>query len=475
METACSFDEAGQKLIKSAIDQCFRVAIHAADITGRIEDISKHISNQSSEIAVVDDAVREMVASNTEIAANAHDLEAKTANVNARMEHTQASIKRAMGNIFALVDDVSAIETRLPPLQDALSQVFHSSTEIKKIAGLTNILALNATIEAARAGDAGKGFAIVAHEVKELSRQTTLAVQSIQSTVENLRRQMDDLIQQSHSAMSQATSARAGGGAIGQAIGEMDGVVHDVAEVAEKISSISSSAENNRQRCGTVAEEATKIDQTEQASKADAQQITEEAFLLIQLSAELNYALAVTGVETNDTPFIDAVVDTAHKISKALNDAVDAGDIDIDSMFDENYIQMPDIQPPKYTTRWLPLIERLVPQICEPVSLLTPDVVLCTITDRNAYMPVNNLRHSKPPTKDPVWNATFSRYRIRHLDRVSAVIGKSTKPFLVMIFRRRLGDKTQVLRDVSAPIFIRGRLWGNVRMLIRTEHPDSAG
>ena len=470
-EKSSSFSESQSRAqIQTAAEQCFKVGIHAADITGRIEDIYKNISEQSANVDAINTTVHEMIFSNTEIAAAAHDLEKTTSAVTTRTDSTKTSIEQAMGHVFALVNDVSAIEEKLTPLQESLSQVSKASLQINKIAQQTNILALNATIEAARAGEAGRGFAVVAKEVKDLARQTTETVRGIQDTVENLRQQMEDLMSRSHAARTQATTARAGSETI---IESMDAVASDIALVAQKIGDISTFAESNSQRFVTVGEEAAKINQTEQASEIEAQEVAEKAFELIKLSAELNHTLAATGVKNADTPYIEAVVDTAKKITGLLNHALEAGDIDMDTLFDQDYIQMPDIEPPKYTTRWLPLIERLVPPICEPVSLMTPDVVLCTITDRNAYMPINNLRYSAQPTQDPVWNATHSRQRIRHRDRVSAEISKSTKPFLVMIFRRKLGDKTQVLRDVSSPIIIRDRLWGNVRMLIRTEHPDS--
>jgi len=94
-------------------------------------------------------------------------------------------------------------------------------------------------------------------------------------------------------------------------------------------------------------------------------------------------------------------------------------------------------------------------------------VVLCTITDRNGYMPVHNKRYSNPPGADPVWNAQNSRQRMIHRDRTATKVGQSTKPFLVQTFRRNMGDSFQVLKDVSAPVFIRGRLWGNVRMCVK--------
>jgi methyl-accepting chemotaxis protein len=253
---------------------------------------------------------------------------------------------------------------------------------------------------------------------------------------------------------------------IGRATGAFDEVARLRDKVLRQMAAIAEATARNRAHCEDIFEEITQVGEAEQASKTDTENVAQMCLQLSDLSAELYYTIIASGVETADTPFITAVMETAAKVTTVLDSAVDNGDIDLDTLFDEDYQRMPGIEPPKYTTRWLPLIEHLIPPIVEPMSTITPDVVLCTITDRNGYMPINNIRHSHPPTNDPVWNATYSRHRIRHHDRISDRINKSTKPFLVMVFRRRLGDRTQVLRDVSAPVFIKGRLWGNVRMLI---------
>ncbi|MFD2181867.1 LytTR family transcriptional regulator DNA-binding domain-containing protein [Rhodoplanes azumiensis] len=236
--------------------------------------------------------------------------------------------------------------------------------------------------------------------------------------------------------------------------------------VVRRAASIAESTARNREHCEEILEDVAQLNDAELETKEDSKNVSNQCLQLSDLGAELYYTILASGVETADTPFIEVVIETAKTISAALEEALDDDEIDLETLFDEDYVQMPDIEPPKYTTRWLPLIEKLIPPICEPLSTMAPDVVLCTITDRNAYMPVNNLKFSHPPTNDPAWNATHSRYRIRHRDRISARIARSTKPFLVTVFRRRLGDRTQILKDVSSPIFIKGRLWGNVRMLI---------
>lgn len=362
-----------QNLGKAMAEASYQVGIHAADITGHVEDINHRIADQTELMGTVTQAISEMTSANARIAGSAQHLLAEANAVTDRISAAHAIIKGA------LIDATALIGTREDCTPDglarALARIAQASSEFDQIARLRDHLVARVT---------------------------------------------------------------------------------DIAEATA----------HNHEHCEEVSEDIVQLNEAEAASRSDAETVSAMCLHLSDLSAELYYTILASGVETADTPFIKAVIDTARRVTEALEDALDRGEIDLDTLFDEDYVQMPDIEPPKYTTRWLPLIERLASPICEPVSTMTPDVVLCTVTDRNGYMPINNLRHAHPPTDDPVWNATYSRHRIRHRDRISERISKSVKPFLVMVFRRGLGDHTQVLKDVSAPIFIRGRLWGNVRMLI---------
>ncbi|MFD2233930.1 methyl-accepting chemotaxis protein [Phaeospirillum tilakii] len=454
-----------QDLIATLAERCAKLGLNAADIAGRIDDVSRRIAAQTDLLGNVSHAATSMAASNAEIAESAAAARDTAHAMAGRMRDSQHSIQTAVADVFGLVEGTTRLEAQLPGLQHALDRVGASTKQIEAVARQTNLLALNATIEAARAGEAGKGFAVVAGEVKALSRQTADTVKSILGTVAELREQIAQIISESGAASGAAAAARAGTGTIGAAMQVLDGVCDGVATMAGTISLIADRAGDNRRQCEAVAEEIAHIGDNEALSRRDAESVTEGAYRLLDLGEDLIELLAGAGIETADTPYIDQVTATAEAVTRELEAAVGRGEIDLPTLFDETYREMEGIQPPRYTTRWLPLIERLIPPLIEPPSQFRPNVLLCTVTDRNGYMPVTNRRHTHPPGPDPVWNAQNSRQRMRHVDRTAAKVGQSTRPFLVQTFRRNLGDRFQIVKDISAPVFIRGRLWGNVRML----------
>jgi len=453
-------------LIATLAERCGKLGLNAADIAGRIDDVSRRIATQTDLLAGVSRTATEMAGSNAHIAESAATARDSARSMAGRMRESQGVIQAAMTDVFGLVEGTARLEAQLPGLQHSLDKVGASTKQIEAVARQTNLLALNATIEAARAGEAGRGFSVVANEVKALSRQTADTVKSILGTVAELRAQIARIIEESGAASGAATAARAGTGTIGEAMQVLGGVCDEVGAMVEQVSAIADRAGANRRQCETVAEEIARVSDNETLSRRDAESVTEGAYRLLDLGEDLIELLTGAGVETADTPYIEQVQTTAQAVTAALEAALGRGEIDLATLFDEAYQEMPGIQPPRYTTRWLPLVERVMPPLIEPPSLFRPNVLLCTLTDRNGYMPITNARHTRPPGPDPVWNAQNSRQRMRHADRTASKVGASTRPFLVQTFRRNLGDRFEIVKDISAPVFVRARLWGNVRMLI---------
>lgn len=96
-------------------------------------------------------------------------------------------------------------------------------------------------------------------------------------------------------------------------------------------------------------------------------------------------------------------------------------------------------------------------------------MAFCAVTDRNGYIATHNRDCSQPQRPgQPDWNRTNSRNRRIYDDRTGILGARSTAPILVQTYRRQLGNgQTMMLKEFDAPISVRGRHWGALRLAVR--------
>jgi methyl-accepting chemotaxis protein len=97
--------------------------------------------------------------------------------------------------------------------------------------------------------------------------------------------------------------------------------------------------------------------------------------------------------QKQDQHFITAAVEAADRIQSAIAQAISRGTIAADDLFDTEYREVPDTNPTQYTTRFLTLLESILPEYQEPVLALDDRVVFCAAVDRNGYLPVHNRKY----------------------------------------------------------------------------------
>ena len=94
----------------------------------------------------------------------------------------------------------------------------------------------------------------------------------------------------------------------------------------------------------------------------------------------------------------------------------------------------------------------------------TQGVVIAAV-DPNGYLPTHNRKFSQAQGPDPAWNTANCRNRRIFDDRVGLKAGRNTEPFLLQVYRRDMGGGVfRMMKDVSAPIRVRGRHWGGLRL-----------
>ena len=455
-----------ERLIDEIADRIGGLGVELADVAGNVQEVANRFSYQSQRFGHLQTTAKTMVAANHDIATASQAVQSATSAAVGDIAQSRSVVDAAVRHIAELVDSVERIEQRLGSVGDALSQVAKVSVAIEAIAKQTNLLALNATIEAARAGSAGRGFAVVASEVKSLAEATRQATQQIGDTLRGLDSQVKNLLGEIGQASSRAKTAGEGAQQIG---GIIVRVQDGFTSVGQEIDGVAKAATSNLAHCDAVISELNELAKGVDQSSIELKQADARIAKLLDSSEALIGLIAESGVQTADAPLIKAVVETSKQISAVFEAAVDRGEISLADLMDENYREIPGTNPKQFMTRYVDFTDRVLPPIQDPLQSTDPRIVFCVAWARGGYLPTHNPNYRKPQGPDPVWNNANCRNRRLFEDRaVKKVAAASNKPFLLQTYRRDMGGGQFVLmKDLSAPIFIKGRHWGAFRMGFR--------
>lgn len=455
------------RLIEDVASGIGKLSVELADVLGNIHDVADRVSGQSVRFGELQQTAETMVAANRNIDGAARAVQQAASGAVAEITDSRAVVVSAVQQISELIGAVGRIGERLESVSKVLTEVSRVSGTIETIAKQTNLLALNATIEAARAGAAGRGFAVVANEVKSLAEATRLATREISNTVHDLDAQLGSLIGESGAASRHAKD-------VGEGTDRLQGAIARVHEgismVGSDIDAIAQAAGANLSHCDVVIAELDELAKGVDLSSTDLKRADDRVEDVLGQSETLVRAIADSGVETADTPLVQAVIQTARTIADVFESAIARGEMTLEQLFDENYREIPGTDPKQYLTNYVAFTDRVLPPIQDPVQLIDPRVVFSVAWARGGYLPTHNPNYRQPQGNDPVWNALNCRNRRLFKDRAVAKVAANTDTFMLQTYRRDMGGGTFVLiKDLSAPIHVRGRHWGAFRMGFRQD------
>ncbi len=453
------------RLVSELAARVGSLGVELADVAGNLDEVTHRVGNQADQFKQLQRAAETMVSGNREIDRAAREAQQAASAAGTEIAESRTLIGGAVQHISDLTGAVGHIEERLGSFSTLLRQIGGVAATIERIAKQTRLLSLNAGIEAARAGEAGRGFAVVAGEVKSLAEETRAATDRIGDIVRALGDQIEGLISESGEATRHAGDAGAGAEKVKGVIVRADEAFNTV---GREIDAIAKSAGDNLQACDTTLSQLGELAQGVDLSSTNLRRADDRIEGLLALSETLIEFIAASGVETADSPLIRLALETAGRISREFESAIERGEITTARLFDERYREIPGSNPKQYLTDYVQFTDRVLPPIQDPVQKADPRIVFSVAWARGGYLPTHNPDYSHPQGKDPVWNAAHCRNRRLFDDRAVQKVAANTKPFLLQTYRRDMGGGRFVLmKDISSPIMVNGRHWGAFRIGFR--------
>lgn len=234
-----------QNTVKLVHDSAEALELFADEFREAAQEGQDTAASQRQYLDSLATAMEEMTAAIREVARNANDTSAQTRHSSEEASQGAASVNRTIDAIQALADEISQASSAVEQLTNRANKISEVVTVINSISGQTNLLALNAAIEAARAGEQGRGFAVVADEVRTLAGRTQQATVEIQKMIEELQSGTGALNQIMDKTVHQAATSRE----------LITGVGHDI----ERIASYSESVFEMSAQIATSAEQQSSV------------------------------------------------------------------------------------------------------------------------------------------------------------------------------------------------------------------------
>jgi methyl-accepting chemotaxis protein len=237
-------------LVHQVSDSAKQVTLAARDLAANADRVESSSHRQNDTSVAASGAVEQMVSAITSIAKSTEEVHEQSRESLRRSEQGNESLSRLIGQIAVVENTVREIAGSVRQFVDSTVAITNMTKEVRDIADQTNLLALNAAIEAARAGEQGRGFAVVADEVRKLAEKSAGSATEIDGITRALSERSDNVQRSIKNGLDNLASSQESLEAVAQVLGEAS---DSVTRVGHGLDDIANATEEQRRVSGEVA------------------------------------------------------------------------------------------------------------------------------------------------------------------------------------------------------------------------------